>query len=91
MRLAILLSTVLLMLRISALAQGEPQKLAEGKYLMTANGQPGQTQQWTLWRRPDGSYQLENHFHIANEAAEVVAALGPGHLSRELKAELHVQ
>jgi len=69
------------------------EKVAEGQYVRMKNGQslPGSLQSWVLWRIPTG-YELEDHFRLAtNPATQLLADLGPKHLSPELKQKLQNQ
>ena len=63
-------------------SEGRYQKYREGK--LTAEG----NQSWTLWRMADGRYELEDHFHLSNPAAEFTAAVGSQHLSPQLRQEM---
>jgi hypothetical protein len=52
------------------------QKVAEGVYTKLIKGAAvkGSEQTWTLWRLTDGTYELEDHFQIAPNPAEQLAA-----------------
>jgi hypothetical protein len=63
-------------------SEGQYQKYREGKLTREGN------QSWTLWRMPDGGYELEDHFYLGNPAAELAAAVGSQHLSPELRQEM---
>jgi len=63
--------------------QDQRQKVAEGVYtkLIKDAVVKGSEQTWTLWRLTDGSYELEDHFQLASNAAEQLAAeLGGDHV-----------
>jgi hypothetical protein len=60
-------------------SEGQYQKYREGKLTREGN------QSWTLWRMSDGRYELEDHFHLADVAAELLAAIGSQHLSPQLR------
>ena len=69
------------------------EKVAEGQYVRMKNGQSlsGSLQSWVLWRIPTG-YELEDHFRLAaNPSTQLLADLGPKHLSPELKQKLQNQ
>ena len=71
--------------------QDQRQKVAEGVYTKLIKGAAvkGSEQTWTLWRLTDGSYELENHFQIApNVADQLAAELGGKSLSPRLRSEL---
>jgi len=74
-----------------AFGQSQPrEKVSEGQYQKYRDGKlTGEgIQSWTLWRRSDGGYDLEDHFHLANPAAELTAAIGSEHLSPQLRQEM---
>jgi hypothetical protein len=66
------------------------EKIIEGQYARLKNGQaiPGGTQTWILWRNPQGGYELEDHFQIADPAAQLLKAMPPRLLSPQLRKEL---
>jgi len=63
-------------------SEGQYQKYREGK--LTAEG----NQSWILWHMPDGRYELEDHFHLGNPAAEFAAAVGSRNLAPQLRQEM---
>lgn len=74
-----------------AVGQSQPrEKVAEGQYGKYRDGKltAGTGQSWVLWRTADGQYELQDQFHLANPAAQLAAAIGSGHLSRQLQREV---
>jgi len=72
---------ILLLGSLCAAAQTpQREKVAEGKYLKTKNGQAiaGTDQDWTVWRNPDGSLAMEDKFVVTNPAAELTAKIEAG-------------
>lgn len=75
----------------SAAGQSEQrEKVSEGQYQKYREGKltPEGNQSWILWRLPDGRYQLEDHFHLSNPAAELAAMVGSPRLSPQLRQEI---
>jgi hypothetical protein len=90
--LGLALATIWLITVLLSLGQSqEREKVAEGKYGRFRNGLPLErtpSQSWTLWRTPQGGFELVDQFVIADPAAQLSAHLGPKLLSRELRQEL---
>jgi hypothetical protein len=74
-----------------AIAQSQQRaKVAEGKYGKFRDGKliGDADQTWVLWRGADGKYDLEDRFHLANPAAELLAAVGSDRLSAQLQQKM---
>ncbi len=73
---------------------GEKQKIAEGQYVRLKDNLrvEGSEQNWILWRLPDGSFELEDHFLKDPDAAaflllQIPLAM-PSGVSSELRKQL---
>ena len=78
----------------SVIAQSQQrEKVSEGQYQQYREGKLTRqgNQSWTLWRMPDGGYELKDHFYLGNPAAELAAAVGSQHLSPELRQKMAAQ
>jgi hypothetical protein len=78
---------------VAAIGQSQQrEKVAEGKYGKYRDGKLiDANQSWVLWRAPDGEYELEDRFHVADPVAELASKLGSTHLSAKLREELKGQ
>lgn len=84
-------SLSLVIVSLSAAQSQERERVAEGKYGRFKSGLPAEkepSQSWTLWRTPQGGFELVDQFVIADPAAQLALALGPKLLSREMRQEL---